>query len=90
MFLLALTIPGLQAEQDHAALHGHTVVVELPETGQQLEVPVGQEAAVDPATGDVYAVEWVQDEWGKLAVLGVRLMEQAEQQRYWQNRHVQH
>uniref|UniRef100_A0A383VPE1 ABC transporter domain-containing protein n=1 Tax=Tetradesmus obliquus TaxID=3088 RepID=A0A383VPE1_TETOB len=79
-----------QAEQDHAALHGHTVVVELPETGQQLEVPVGQEAAVDPATGDVYAVEWVQDEWGKLAVLGVRLMEQAEQQRYWQNRHVQH
>lgn len=79
----------LQAEQDHAALHGHTVMVELPETGQQLEVPVGQEAAVDPSTGDVYAVEWVQDEWGKLAVLGVRLMEEAEQQQYWQSRHVQ-
>ncbi|KAF6266062.1 hypothetical protein COO60DRAFT_1697444 [Scenedesmus sp. NREL 46B-D3] len=79
-----------EAEQDHAALHGHTVVVELPDTGQQLEVPVGQEAAVDAATGDVYAVDWVQDEWGKLAVLGVRLMDQAEQQKYWQNRHVQH
>lgn len=80
---------SLQAEQDHAALHGHTMVVELPQTGQQLEVPVGQEAAVDPATGEVYAVEWVQDEWGKLAVLGVRQMGPAEQQRYWQSRHVQ-
>lgn len=78
----------VQAEQDYAALHGHSVVVELPESGQQLEVPVGQEAAVDPSSGDVYAVEWVQDEWGKLAVLGVRLMGPAEQQRYWQHRHA--
>ncbi len=79
----------MQAEQDHAALHGHTVVVELPDTGQQLEVPVGQEAAVDPVSGEVYAVEWVQDEWGRLAVLGTRLMNAAEQQRYWQDRHLQ-
>ncbi|KAF8059445.1 ABCA9 [Scenedesmus sp. PABB004] len=78
-----------QAEQDHAAAHGHTVLVELPDGGGTLEVPVGQEAAADPASGEVYAVEWAQDEWGKLAVLGVRRMELAEQQRYWQHRHVQ-
>eukprot|EP00775_Hariotina_reticulata_P004500 gene4500-4753_t len=77
-----------QAEQDYAAMHGRTVMIELPGADQQLEVPVGQEAAVDAMTGNVYAVEWVQDEWGKLAVLGVRLMEQHEQQRYWQQRQL--
>jgi hypothetical protein len=63
-------------------------MIELPGADKQLEVPVGQEAAVDAMTGDVYAVDWVQDEWGKLAVLGVRLMEQHEQQLYWQQRQL--
>lgn len=76
-----------QAEQDYAAMHGQTVVVDLP-TGQQLELPVGQEVAVDATTGLVYAVDWVQDEWGRLAVAGVRQMEAAEQSRYWQSKHM--
>lgn len=70
-------------------MHGQTVVVELPVTGQQLELPVGQEVAVDATTGLVYAVEWSQDEWGRLAVVGVRQMEAAEQTRYWQSKQLQ-
>ena len=79
----------LQAEQDYAAMHGQTVVVDIPATGQQLELPVGQEVAVDATTGLVYAVDWAQDEWGRLAVAGVRQMESAEQSRYWQSKHLQ-
>jgi hypothetical protein len=79
-----------QAEQDYAALHGQTVCVQLPASGQQLELPVGQEVAVDPTTGHVYAVSWAQDEWGQLAVAGVRELSPAEQQRYWSSRHLMH
>lgn len=68
-------------------MHGQTVVVELP-TGEQLELPVGQEVAVDTTTGLVYAVDWAQDEFGRLAVAGVRQMEAAEQSRYWQSKHM--
>lgn len=70
-------------------MHGQTVVVELPATGQQLELPMGQEVAVDATTGLVYAVDYVQDEWGRLAVAGVRQMEAAEQARFWQSKHLQ-
>jgi len=80
----------LQAEQDHAAMHGQTVVLELPDSGQPLELLVGQEVAVDTATGHVYAVDWMQDEWGRLSVGGIRQMSPAEQTRYWQSKHLAH
>jgi hypothetical protein len=78
-----------QAEQDYAALHGQLATVQLPASGHHLDLPVGQEVAVDPTTGHVYAVSWAQDEWGKLAVAGVRELTAVEQQRYWSSRHLQ-
>ncbi|KAI8472689.1 MAG: hypothetical protein J3K34DRAFT_204610 [Monoraphidium minutum] len=59
-----------QAELEHAAATGSTLVsVDLP-NGSRVMVALGEEAASDPADGSRWRVKWSQDDTGKLVVLG--------------------
>ncbi len=62
--------PAQQAELEHAAASGSTLVsVDLP-SGSRLMVGLGDDAATDPADGSKWRVKWSQDDTGKLVVLG--------------------
>jgi hypothetical protein len=47
------------------------VAVQLPDSGKEVQVAVGQDWVLDAAVGQGYRIKWVQDEAGKLAVLKV-------------------
>lgn len=68
-----------KAELEAAAAEGRATLDVTLEDGTLLEVPLGEELAVQESTGRQYAIKWAQDENGELQVLSWSLIDSSNQ-----------